>query len=444
MTEKTPHPNHLTDIVFILDRSGSMGGREFDTIEGYNTFLAKQKAEPGQARVTTILFDDRTDVIHQRQDIQSVHSLTSSEYYVRGSTALLDAIAKGIHHLKAAHALEGRTKETTGAIFVIITDGMENASHETSYAQLRELIHHQTSDEGWEFIYLGADLSQGEDADRMGIARDRQANYQKAQTMEAFDSVSDSIRSYRQSKSIANNWRDKFAQMDELRELIQKLPVVQLPEGRFLIATDLKTSIGDMNSVTVLEKTYPLIGHPLLQRTRQFSGLPIDGMIGQDILSQVKVVFKRDHHALQTFFHDPQDDLEVKLSQSMKTRFVPIQWIDGHPGMMATIHGRRHKFLFDTTAQMTTLREGFREEPVRMVVRDYHVKLGLIQAPLIELDLKITLDKGTLDQNLIASVLPDIAYEGLESFVGSLSLESFHQADVCVLDLSKMTLSLFK
>lgn len=446
MTQKTAdiHLEHMTDIVFILDRSGSMGGRESDTIGGYNSFLLKQKDEPGTARVSTILFDSEYEVIHERLDIREVLPITKHEYYVRGSTALLDAIGKSVYDLQDIHMLEGKTKDNSGAIFVIITDGMENASHHFSYAQIRELIHHKSANDGWEFIYLGADLSKGEDADRMGFARDRQANYDKSKTYSAFENVSDSVKSYRSSKSISNHWRENFAVMDEMRAIYQKLPIVDLLEGRFLIASDLPISIGDVSAVTILNKTYPLSGSPLLQRYRSFSGLPIDGMIGQDILSQIKVVFRYTPDRIETTFHSLTSDVETTLSLRRKSKTIPLTMISGHLGMMAEIDGKKAKFIFDTKSHMTTLRESMREEPIKMFIKDFHTDLGLIKVGIIDLQMKIKLSRGTTNLAVIASVVPEDAFVGLSDYAGNLCIDSFKTAEISILDLTKMMYTLYE
>ncbi len=436
--------NHITDIVFILDRSGSMGGRESDTIGGYNSFLVKQKNETGQARVSTILFDSEYEIVHERLDIREVCPITKNEYYVRGSTALLDAIGKAVYDLQAIHLEEGKTKDNSGAIFVIITDGMENASHHYSYAQIRELIHHKNQVDGWEFIYLGADLSRGEDADRMGFARDRQANYDKSKTVDAFESVSDSVKSYRSSKSISNHWREKFSVMDEMRVVYQKLPIVECLEGRFLIATDLPISIGDVSQVTILNKTYQLSGSPLLQRYRSFSGLPIDGMIGQDILSQVKVLFSCKYDHIKTEFCEPTDDIETLLMTRMKKQIVPLKMINGHLGMVAEVHGKKTNFIFDSKSHVSTLRETLREEPIKMFSQDFHIDCGLIKVGLIDLKLRLKLSKGFINLTQTASIYPEEAFIGLNEFAGSLCIDSFKAYEFSILNLSQLSYTIYE
>ncbi len=168
---------NLTEIVYILDRSGSMSGLEKDTIGGYNSFLEKQKHETGEAVVTTVLFDDKYDIIHDRVDIKKIKPLTSKEYYARGMTALLDAIGKTINHIGGRHknALDSEVPEKT--IVVITTDGLENASCEFSLKKVKTMIERQKKKYGWEFIFLGANIDAIDVAKGVGIDEDRAATY---------------------------------------------------------------------------------------------------------------------------------------------------------------------------------------------------------------------------------------------------------------------------
>ena len=145
---------NLTEIVFILDRSGSMAGLEADTIGGFNAMIQKQKAESGEAYVSTILFDNHTEVIHDRVDIREIRPLTRKDYYVRGCTALLDAVGKSIHHIGNVHKYAREEDRPEKTVFVITTDGMENASHEYTYDRVRRMIEHEKEQYGWEFLCL--------------------------------------------------------------------------------------------------------------------------------------------------------------------------------------------------------------------------------------------------------------------------------------------------
>lgn len=168
---------NLTEIVFILDRSGSMSGLESDTIGGFNSMIAKQQKEEGEAIVSTVLFDDETDVIHDRVAIGDVKKLTEEDYYVRGCTALLDAVGGAIHHIGNVHKYAREEDRPAKTLFVITTDGLENASRHYSFKDVKRLIKRQQEKYNWEFLFLGANIDAIEVAGNMGISRDRVANY---------------------------------------------------------------------------------------------------------------------------------------------------------------------------------------------------------------------------------------------------------------------------
>ncbi|WP_031555419.1 vWA domain-containing protein [Lachnospira multipara] len=168
---------NLTEIVFILDRSGSMSGLESDTIGGFNSMIAKQQKEEGEAIVSTVLFDDETDVIHDRVAIGEVKKLTEEDYYVRGCTALLDAVGGAIHHIGNVHKYAREEDRPAKTLFVITTDGLENASRHYSFKDVKRQIKRQQEKYHWEFIFLGANIDAIEVAENMGISKDRAANY---------------------------------------------------------------------------------------------------------------------------------------------------------------------------------------------------------------------------------------------------------------------------
>jgi uncharacterized protein YegL len=201
-----------TELVFILDKSGSMAGLESDTIGGYNAMLKKQQQAPGAARVTTVLFDDGYEVLHDRIDIQGVAPITENEYYVGGCTALLDAIGKTIHKIINAQRRTQPEHRSDQVIFVITTDGLENASREYSYEKIKKLIEREKTKYDWEFIFLGANIDALETAARFGIDADRAANYHAdgAGTQLNYRVVSEMVSEFRACKPIPANWKEEI------------------------------------------------------------------------------------------------------------------------------------------------------------------------------------------------------------------------------------------
>ena len=204
----------LTELVFILDRSGSMAGLERDTIGGFNAMIEKQKREAGEALVSTVLFDSECSVIHDRADIRELAPLTEKEYYVCGTTALLDAIGGAVHHIGNVHKYARREDVPEHTLFVITTDGMENASRRYTAGKVRSMIERQKEKYGWEFLFIGANIDAEETAARYGIDRDRAVNCHadKEGTRVLYESVSRAVCNVRSSAPLSDDWR---ADIDE-------------------------------------------------------------------------------------------------------------------------------------------------------------------------------------------------------------------------------------
>ena len=171
--------NNITELVFIIDRSGSMSGFEADTIGGFNSTIEKQKEQDGKVYVSTVLFDNYSEVIHDRVDIENVKPMTAKDYHAYGCTALLDAIGGAIRHIANVHKYARPEDVPAHTVFVITTDGMENASQSFTHARVKEMIKERTEEYGWEFIFLAANIDATGTADSIGIRRERAANYRQ-------------------------------------------------------------------------------------------------------------------------------------------------------------------------------------------------------------------------------------------------------------------------
>lgn len=209
-TAKAESKTNRTELVFLLDRSGSMSGLESDTIGGYNSMLDKQKKEPGEATVTTVLFDHSCELLHDRIAIQDVQPMTGKQYQVFGCTALLDAIGMTVQRIACVQKHTAPEKRADKVLFVIITDGMENASREYTYAKVQSMVAHEKEKYGWEFLFLGANIDAISTAARVGIGADCAVNYHADSrgTQLNYEAVSEAISYVRACAAPVNaDWK---------------------------------------------------------------------------------------------------------------------------------------------------------------------------------------------------------------------------------------------
>ncbi len=204
--------NNITELVFILDRSGSMSGLEGDTIGGFNSLIEKQRAVEGRCYVTTVLFDGRSETLHDRVELSEIKPMTEKDYYVRGCTALLDALGGAIRHIAHIHKYARSEDVPEHTTFVIMTDGMENASHTYSGDEVRKMIEHEKEKYGWEFLFLAANIDAVETAGRIGIHPDRAVNYHADSqgTRVAYDTVAETVCNARMGMPIAADWNESI------------------------------------------------------------------------------------------------------------------------------------------------------------------------------------------------------------------------------------------
>ena len=214
----------LTEVVFILDRSGSMSGLEADTIGGFNSMIEKQKKEEGEAYISTVLFDDRTEVLYDRVAVGKVEPMNDRQYYVRGCTALLDALGGAIHHIANIHKYAREEDRPEKTLFIITTDGMENASRIYTYDKVKKMVEEEKEKYGWEFLFLGANIDAIEVAGRFGIGADRAINYEcdSKGTALNYQVLSETVSAVRRSKSRAEMDKAVFACCAPIREDYKK------------------------------------------------------------------------------------------------------------------------------------------------------------------------------------------------------------------------------
>ena len=210
---------NLTEIVFILDRSGSMSGLEQDTIGGFNSMINQQKNADGEALVSTILFDNVSEVLHDRINVKDIQPLTDHDYMVRGCTALLDAIGGAIHHIGNIHKYARREDIPEHTMFVITTDGMENASRCYTYDKVKRMVEKEKQKYGWEFLFLGANIDAIQVAARFGIGADRALNYESdsAGTVLNYQVLSETVSAVRRSRN-REEMNEAFSCCDPIRE----------------------------------------------------------------------------------------------------------------------------------------------------------------------------------------------------------------------------------
>ena len=200
--------NNITELVFILDRSGSMAGLESDTIGGFNSLIEKQKKEDGECYVTTVLFDHEMLTLHDRLKLTDIPALTEKDYQVRGCTALIDAIGKSVRHIEQIHRYQREEDIPAHTMFVITTDGLENASKEFSSDEVKKLIEQHKEKDGWEFLFIGANIDAVETARHFGISEDRSVNYHADTkgTEVLYASVCEAVGAVRKKGRVSSTW----------------------------------------------------------------------------------------------------------------------------------------------------------------------------------------------------------------------------------------------
>ena len=199
----------LTEIVFILDESGSMSGLEKDTVGGFNSFIGRQRNVEGEALVSVVLFSGSSKVLYDRTELSKIETMTEAMYCPEGCTALLDAVGNAVNHIRTIHKYAREEDLPEKTVFVITTDGEENSSREFTYRKVKDLIERQQKDCGWEFLFLGANIDAGEEAARIGIDPDQAVRYEcdSAGTLLNFEVLGEAMCSMREGKKLNRSWK---------------------------------------------------------------------------------------------------------------------------------------------------------------------------------------------------------------------------------------------
>lgn len=267
---------NLTEIVFILDRSGSMSGLETDTIGGFNSMIEKQKKENGEALISTVLFDNVSEVIHDRVPVQKVEPMTDRDYSVRGCTALLDAIGGAIHHIGNVHKYARNEDVPEHTLFVITTDGMENASRRYDSETVKKMIERQKEKYGWEFLFLGANIDAVETAKHFGIGADRAVNYHSDRegTQLNYEVLSEAVSAVRCSVPLGTNWKKRIDEDYNSREGREKVMRIITVKGIGNVSARPDYIILSLN-IEVLSETYDRAMSEAAERIERLQGAAV-------------------------------------------------------------------------------------------------------------------------------------------------------------------------
>jgi hypothetical protein len=364
------------EVIFVLDRSGSMGGSEEATIRGYNEFLDRQKDSALPAAITTALFDDRYELLLRCVDIREALHITRREYFVRGGTALLDAVGRSIRDTRERIS-EMESGKPEHVIFVIITDGLENASREYTHTEVRELIAEQKERAGWEFIFLGADLSDMRDAEGLGIGRDKRASYSKQDSREMFAEMSCQVEGFKQTGKLKQNWS---AGLSGGTPAAGGLPYIRVPGGIAVIDTGSPLSFGNIPSVTIDGKAHALARNSLLGDIRKNLGGEVTALLGMDIIGGYDMIIRKDHREAELYAG----------RQSAPGAKVPITAMLGVPMLTVSLLGQDIACVLDTGAHIQYIDAGL-AAGLRQIgeATDFYPGMASFKTPLYQLEIKI-------------------------------------------------------
>ncbi|MBV1756487.1 MAG: hypothetical protein KMY55_01465 [Dethiosulfatibacter sp.] len=421
------------EIIFIMDRSGSMAGSESDTIGGYNTMIIQQNEEDGEANLTTTLFDREVSFLHDGVNIKTVKPITNREYFVRGSTALFDAVGETIIRVSERIKYDRSCSEleadnSKNVLCVIMTDGYENASRKFTKTDVKNLIAEKELI-GWEFIYLGADIKDSREAERMGIKQDNSHVYRKENQRQVYENLSDSIMSFRKDNKLSDKWKDNA------KSFQCEVPYIDCPEGCFIIDTGSPMSFGEVSSVTIKGRRHRIGQSPIMVDVQNNLGRQIKGIIGTDILKDYDIEIRFDRRENRFLVDLELYNLERRNrwdytyidAKSMKNKM-------GVPVITINIKEKTHQFFLDTGSTITYMRNSIIDTNNYCGSKnDFYPLLGSFKTDLFRSNVSIDGSEYELEVGALPSLLNLLLPSDIDGIIGS---DLIKQATLKILHLS--------
>lgn len=419
------------EIIFIMDRSGSMSGSESDTIGGYNSMLIQQKAEDGEANLTTTLFDREVSFLHDGVNIKTVKPITNHEYFVRGRTALFDAVGETIIRVSERMKcdisdIELEVDDSKTVLCVIMTDGYENASRRFTKTDVKNLIAEKESI-GWEFIYLGADIKDSHEAEQMGIKQDNSHVYRKENQRQVYDNLSDSIKSFRKDNKLSDKWKENATSFR------CEVPYIDCPEGCFIIDTGSPMSFGEVSSVTIKGKRYRIGQSPITRDVQNHLGRQIKGLIGTDILKDYDIEIRYDRY--ENRFLVDLESYNQERSNRWDYTYIDaksLKNIMGVPVISVNIKEKTHQFFLDTGSTITYMRNSIIDTNNYCGSKnDFYPLLGSFKTNLFRSNVSIDGSEYELEVGALPSMLNLLLPSDIDGIIGAdlikqASLKIFH------------------
>ena len=389
----------VKEIVFLIDKSGSMGGSEDRVVKGYNELLQEQKAEPGTLLLTTILFDHNATTLHERVGIQDVAALRPQDYVPTGSTALLDAVGDATTAILENDA-------SVGGLLFIMTDGYENSSQRFSFAKVKQLLK-GIQEKGWDVQYIGADLSNFADAERMGIHRDQHIPTVKASLFSTMKSISSGIKEFRKGQTVVVQGTMKRRLFD------RTLPYLTTAQGWSLIDTGSPISFGDIDAFVLDSQRHFVLRNPLIVESRRHLGRDVSAVIGMDILGHYNLrVDYTPNTGEYKLCHDPTPQLWMEQS-------IPLRYLMGIPVVEAAVNGEIVPMFVDTCSDYTYIDKAHSRGARVGKVHDFYPGLGTFDSPTYRTELSLCGRSFTISAATLPSVLePLLSVSGVKGIIG--------------------------